>query len=73
MDLLKLALGSKTMRGIVAKIISKAIVSKTGKEAEIYINDFSIKNDEKHVTAHINLDADMTSEDFYELLEKFLA
>ena len=43
MDELKMNLSSKFMRGIVTKIISKAVYKKTGYKVEIDLNNINVE------------------------------
>ena len=66
MDELKLNLSSKLMRGIVTKLISKAVYKKTGYKIGIELNNINVEviNGRAHI--HINADAEI---DNYELMK----
>ena len=57
MDELKMNLSSKFMRGIVTKIISKAVYKKTGYKVEIDLNNINVEV--VNGKAYIHVDADV--------------
>lgn len=56
MDELKLNLSSKFMRGIVTKLIAKAIYKKTGYKIDVELNSINVEVVDG--TAHIHADVD---------------
>lgn len=69
MDELKLKLSSNFMRGIVTKIISKAIYKKYGYKVDIQLNDIVIRNEEGKVHLHADLDAEVKGEEFVHIVK----
>lgn len=69
MDELKLVLSSRLMRGIVTKIIKKAIFKKTGYEIDIQINKISAEVNEGKVSVNLDVDAEMNSEDLLTIVK----
>ena len=57
MDEMKLKLSTKFMRGIVAKLISKAIYKKIGYKVDVQLNDLdiSIVNGETKICTNVEL------------------
>lgn len=69
MDELKLALTSKFMKGIVTKIVRKAIVKKFGYEVDIQINNIGIETVDGKVSLHVDVDADVDKEEFVKIVK----
>ena len=69
MDELKLALTSKFMKGIVTKIVRKAVVKKFGYEVDIQINNIGIETVDGKVSLHVDVDADVDKEDFVKIIK----
>ena len=69
MDELKLNLSSKFMRGIVTKIISKAVYKKTGYKIGIELNNINVEviNGRAHI--HINADAEIDNDELMKLVK----
>lgn len=59
MDEMKIKLSTKFMRGIVSKIISKAILTKFGFKTEIQINEIEIEKVNDKIHFHASVDADI--------------
>ena len=68
MDELKLNLSSKFMRGIVTKLISKAVYKKTGYKIGIELNNINVEviNGRAHI--HINADAEIDSDELIKIV-----
>ena len=62
MDKLKLKLSTKFMKGIAAKIISKAIYNKFGFKPEIQIYELEIEMKDDKIHFHINADGEVNKE-----------
>ena len=60
MDELKLNLSSKFMRGIVTKLIAKAIYKKTGYKIEVELNSINVEviNSKAHIHADVDVEID---------------
>lgn len=69
MDELKIKLSTRFMRGIVAKLIKKAIFKQTGYEVDIQINEIDIETKDGKVHLHTSVDADVNYEDFRKILK----
>lgn len=69
MDELKLKLSTKFMRGIVAKLVSKAVSKKFGCKIDIQINEIEVTTHDGKVYLHVNADAETTNEEFKEILK----
>lgn len=69
MDELKLKLSTKFMRGIVTKLISKAIYKKYGYDIDILLNEIEIKNEDGKVHLHMNVDAEVNNDDFKKIIK----
>lgn len=69
MDELKLVLSTKFMKGLVTKIIRKAILKKTGYEIDIQINKIAAEMVDGKVTLHMDADASVNSEDFVDMVK----
>lgn len=70
MDELKLVLSTKFMRGIITKIIKKAIFKKTGYEIDIQINKIVAETNDGKVSLHMDVDASVNSEDFVDIVKR---
>ena len=68
MDELKLNLSSKLMRGIVTKLISKAVYKKTGYKIGIELNNINVEviNGRAHI--HINADAEINNDELMKIV-----
>ena len=69
MDELKLVLSTKFMRGIVTKILRKAIFKKTGYEIDIQINKIEVESHDGKISLHMDADAEINSEDFVDIIK----
>lgn len=68
MDELKLNLSSKLMRGIVTKLISKAVYKKTGYKIEIELNNINVEviNGKAHI--HVDADAEIDNDELMKIV-----
>jgi hypothetical protein len=69
MDELKLILSTKFMRGIVTKIIAKAIFKKTGYNVNVQLNELKVETVDGKVYVHMDVDADVNKEDFVSIIK----
>lgn len=69
MDELKLKLSTRFMRGIVTKIIKKAIVKKLGYQIDIQINELAIENVDGKMYIHANVDAELDNAEFLKIIK----
>ena len=69
MDELKLNLSSKFMRGIVTKLIAKAIYKKTGYKIEVELNSINVEviNGKAHI--HADVDAEIDNEELMKIIK----
>lgn len=59
MDEMKIKLSTKLMRGIVAKIISKAIYKNIGVKPDIHISEIAAEMKDGKIHFHINADGEI--------------
>ena len=69
MDELKMSLSTKFMKGIVTKIISKAILKKTGYNINIQLNEIKLETVDGKVCLHADVDAEINNEDFIDIIK----
>lgn len=69
MDEMKLKLSTKFMRGIIAKLISKAIFKSFGFKPEIQLNEIDIELKEGKLHFHINVDGEMDEKSFVKIVQ----
>lgn len=69
MDELKMSLSTKFMKGIVTKIISKAILKKTGYNINIQLNEIKLETVDGKVCLHADVDAEINNEDFISIIK----
>lgn len=69
MDELKLNLSSKFMRGIVTKIISKAVYKKTGYKIEIDLNNINVEVVNGKAYIHVDADAEIDNDELMKIVK----
>ena len=69
MDELKLLLSTRFMRGLITKILAKAILKKTGYEVDIQINKIVAEVHDGKMSVHLDVDAEMKTEDLVNILK----
>ena len=69
MDILKLKLSTKFMRGIVASIISKTLNKKLGYNIDILLNEIEVRNENGKIHLHIDADAEVENDEFVKILK----
>lgn len=69
MDELKLNFGSDFMRKIIAKILRKVILKKTGSEVDILINQITVTGTDGKVHLHVDVDGELTNQEFLKLIK----
>lgn len=62
-------LHTKFMRGIVSKLVRNIICKKTGYKVDIQFNEIDIKNEGGKIQVHINIDGEMTTEEFAKVIK----
>ena len=70
MDLLKIKLSTKFMKGLVAKIISKKIYKQLGYKVDIQLNDVQIDVIDGDVQIHLDVDGKMNKTEFSRIMER---
>ena len=70
MDLLKIKLSTKFMKGLVAKIISKRIYKQLGYKIDIQLNDVQIDVVDGDVQIHLDVDGKMNKTEFSRIMER---
>lgn len=71
MDVFKIKVASKFMKGFVAKMVSNKIYKKFGCKMDIQFNDIAVDTINGEVLIHINADAKINKTEFERLLEDF--
>lgn len=69
MDELKLILNTKFMRGMVTKIIAKAILKKTGYRVDIDLHEIKAEVVDGKVYLHMNVDAEINTDDLVNIIK----
>lgn len=69
MDELKLILNTKFMRGMITKIIAKAILKKTGYQVDIDLNEISVEVIDGKAHLHVNTDATINTSDLLNIVK----
>ena len=69
MDELKMNLSSKFMRGIVTKIISKAVYKKTGYKVEIDLNNINVEVVNGKAYIHVDADAAIDNDELMKIIK----
>ena len=71
MDEMKLKLSTKFMRGIVAKLIAKAIYKKTGCKVNIQLNDLDVSIIDGETRINTNVELKLNSNEFMKMMKSF--
>jgi hypothetical protein len=69
MDEMRIKLSTKFMRGIFAKLLSKAIQMKTGCKVDIQIHEFDFWSISGDTTIKTNVEVKLKSEEFNKILK----
>lgn len=69
MDEVKLNLSTRFMRGVLAKMLSRAIKKKYGYKIDIYFSEIKLDMLDGETHAHLNVDLNMDSDEFKKLLK----
>ena len=69
MDEMVINLRTKFMRGIISKLISKSIKSKTGYEIGIQFDELNASFENGEITVKANLEAKMSKDEFVKILK----
>lgn len=71
MDEMKVKLSTNFMKGIVTKIIRKAIRKKYGYNVDILLNTLEVKTMEGgKIGIHLDVDAELTNDEFMKIISK---
>ena len=69
MDEMKLRLSTKFMRGIVSKLISRAIYKKIGYRVDIQLNDLDVQIIDGETTVDANVEIKINSNEFMKIMK----
>ena len=69
MDEMKLKLSTKFMRGMVSKLISKAVYKKLGYKVDIQLNDINVEFIDGETSVHADVDLRLDKEEFTKLIK----
>lgn len=69
MDVLKLKLSTKFMRGMFASLISRALNKKLGYNIDILLNEIEVRNEDGKIHLHIDADAEVENGEFVKILK----
>lgn len=69
MDEMKLKLGTKFMRNIVAKLLAKMIYKKTGYNVDIQLNELDIRVVDGETYISTNVEAKLSSNEFMKIMK----
>lgn len=69
MDEMKMRLSTKFMRGIVTRIISKAIYNKFGYDVNIQLNAIEVEAVDGKVYLHMDVDANVDNAEFMKIIK----
>ena len=69
MDELKLNLSSKFMRGIVTKLLSKAIYKKTGYKIDVELNTIKVEVIDGKAYIHADVDAEIDNDELMKIVK----
>lgn len=62
-------LRTKFMRGVISKLLSRAIQSKTGYKVDIQFKDLDATFDDGEITVNANLEAKMDRQEFMRIIK----
>lgn len=69
MDMLKMNLSTKFMRGVVAKLIAKTLFKKFGYQIDIQIDEIEIEAVDGKIRLHADLYAETDNKEFVKLIK----
>ena len=69
MDEMKLKLSTKFMRGMVSKLIAKALYKKLGYKVDIQLNDINVEFIDGETSIHADVDLRLDKEEFTKLIK----
>ena len=68
MDEMKLKLSTKFMKGMVSKLIAKALYKKLGYKVDIQLNDINVEFIDGETSIHADVDLRLDKEEFTKLI-----
>lgn len=71
-DELKMKLSTKFMRGVLATLLQKMILKKTGYSVDIQIEEISIETVDGKVRLHANVDGEISNEEFMRIVKRLI-
>lgn len=69
MDEMKLKLSTKFMKGMVSKLIAKALYKKLGYKVDIQLNDINVEFIDGEISIHADVDLRLDKEEFTKLIK----
>ena len=69
MDEMKLKLSTKFMKGMVSKLIAKALYKKLGYKVDIQLNDINVEFIDGETSIHTDVDLRLDKEEFAKLIK----
>ena len=69
MDEMKLKLSTKFMKGVVSKLIAKALYKKLGYKVDIQLNDINVEFIDGETSIHADVDLRLDKEEFTKLIK----
>ena len=72
MDVMKLKLSSRLMRGIVAKMITRSIRKKYGYKVNIQLNDLDVNVIGGDAAIKVNAEVEIDNKEFMEIVKKIM-
>ena len=69
MDEMKLKLSTKFMKGMVSKLIAKALYKKLGYKVDIQLNDINVDFIDGETSIHADVDLRLDKEEFTKLIK----
>jgi hypothetical protein len=69
MDEMKIKLSTKLMRGLVSKLLAKAIYKKTGYKVDIHINELDVKVIDGEANIAVNLEGKINNDEFMKIVK----
>lgn len=69
MDEMKLKLSTKFMRGLVSKLIARAVYKKTGCKIDIQLNDLDISVIDGETSISTNVEVKLNSNEFMKIMK----
>lgn len=69
MDEMKLKLSTKFMRGLVSKLIARAVYKKTGCKVDIQLNDLDISVIDGETSISTNVEVKLNSNEFMKIMK----